>query len=295
MLLQALSLHAQSTAMEWMASPFASPHEALWFHRTFLTHQRPLTTHISITTACNIKLYFNEIPLTPNISTNNQLQEAGAIYTFQFDVSNYTRADSNTVAILCAPAPPNQLQTLAVDVYGLHRNGLPFAHRDADNWLCRPSGITITANRECHDCYAQPDDGYTQHIATACWLPPAIPHTALNHRVISHYPHEPLHYHIQVEHPCSVHTLKQGIAYDFGEGFYGYIRLTLRDATPGEHITVNGASFTCHGTTDEQASTLFVPRYYRWVVITGEENFTPDQIQQIEGLRITPSFHHIFY
>ena len=63
----------------------------------------------------------------------------------------------------------------------------------------------------------------------------------------------------------------------------------------GEHITVNGASFTCHGTTDEQASTLFVPRYYRWVVITGDENFTPDQIQQIEGLRITPSFHHVFY
>ena len=83
-----------------------------------------------------------------------------------------------------------------------------------------------------------------------------------------------------------------GIEYEFGTGFYGYIRITLRGVNRGDTITINGHNRICRGETDEQITTWQEPTYYRRIRITGTGRFKPSCIQCIEGICLKPSDIH---
>ena len=74
------------------------------------------------------------------------------------------------------------------------------------------------------------------------------------------------------------------VAYEFGTGFYGFVRLTLRDARRGERIRIGDVEYICSGKTDEQACARFVPAVLRRVIVEGDADFSPSQIQRVEGI-----------
>lgn len=81
-------------------------------------------------------------------------------------------------------------------------------------------------------------------------------------------------------------TDKRSVTYAFPHVFMGFVRVTIRDARPGETIFINGMRYICNGTIDEQAIGRFAMLPWRSVTITGDRRFKPEQVQNVEGLEM---------
>ena len=81
-------------------------------------------------------------------------------------------------------------------------------------------------------------------------------------------------------------TDKRSVTYAFPHAFMGFVRVTIRDARPGETIFINGMRYICNGTIDEQAIGRFAMLPWRSVTITGDRRFKPEQVQNVEGLEM---------
>ena len=82
---------------------------------------------------------------------------------------------------------------------------------------------------------------------------------------------------------------QQGVVYDFGTAFQGWVRVTLRDARVGEQVNVGGMVYVCTGQMDEQACRKFTLPVCRRVWIYGDAHFRKSQIQNVEGLVLEPA------
>lgn len=282
----------------------------IWFRHTYLTQRRPISATLSVTARGRYRVYINESNVTPPLPTGNCHRPV----TIDIDVSGYLRSDSNTVAILYHPVGPHDHQ-IAVCYYGVGRDGRPFGHNADGGWLCRPvdegSGDGI-------------DRGYTQTVSTACWTPVSAPgrleiegtkaaseprrveiegRTAASElrtadselRTVSTemgvWPLAtllPLRVNrvTRVTAPRYSERTPEGIAYEFGTGFYGFVRLTLRGAKKGETIIIGGRKYTCNGETDEQITTAFEPTYHRRVIVSGDSAFDASQVQRVDGVSL---------
>lgn len=275
----------------------------IWFRHTYLTQRRPISATLSVTARGRYRVYVNESNVTPPLPTDNCHHPV----TIDIDVSGYLRSDSNTVAILYHPVCPHDHQ-IAVCYYGVGRDGRPFGHNADGGWLCRPvdegSGDGI-------------DRGYTQTVSTACWTPVSVPGrleigvtkaasaprrvemegtkagSALR-RVSTKMGVWPLATLLpvrvnrvtRVAAPRYSERTPEGIAYEFVTGFYGFVRLTLRGAKKGETIIIGGRKYTCNGETDEQITTAFEPTYHRRVIVSGDSEFDPSQVQRVDGVSL---------
>lgn len=288
--LWAVGARAQAFGTRWVAAPHADSTAAVWFRRTFVGTRHPLRGYVAITTHGQFRLYFNGAHLSPPAVHGPVSAGRGQAATVTIDVTPYLRADSNTVALLYAPprAGADSLQQVAVCYYGRERSGRPFAHQADGSWLCRQSAVWLTPGGEYHDGPAEPDDGYGPQPALAAWT---HPRATLQHsypaaprpsdRSASQQPgiiRRPLYFDVQSD----------TVSYEFGTGFYGYVRVTLRGAVRGEHLWVDGNEYVCSGQTDEQHYALFTPAYYRRVRISGDAHFRPSQVQRVEGIALKP-------
>jgi hypothetical protein len=95
----------------------------------------------------------------------------------------------------------------------------------------------------------------------------------------------------KIREPNSFDVEGDSIVYDFGQAFRGWVRVTLREAVPGELLQIGGLYYVCNGTMDEQASRRFTLGDARRVVVCGDEHFRPSQIMRIEAIEIGPDFH----
>lgn len=290
------SAPAQTFGTRWMAAPHADSTAAVWFRRTFVGTRRPLRGSVMVTTHGQFRLYFNGAHLSPSVVHSPMSGSHGGAATVTIDVTPYLRADSNTVALLYAPprTGADSLQQVAVCYYGRDRSGRPFAHQADDGWLCRQAAVWLTPGGEYHDTPAEPDDGYGPQLALAAW---AHPRATRQHdfppaaRPLA----PPASMQIgAIRRPLYFDAVSDIVSYEFGTGFYGYVRLTLRGATRGQHLWVDGNEFVCTGQTDEQHYALFTPAYYRRVRVSGDAHFRPSQVQRVEGIALKPGAPSVY-
>ena len=281
-----LSVSAQNTGIGAISCATADTLTDIWFRHTFLNKRRPISGKLTITATGRYKVYINESNITQTIA---EVKPSASKYTpattATIDISRYLRNDSNTIAILYHPLSMSAAdQNIAIGYYGIQRNGMPFAHASDSGWLCRPT--------PCWG-YNGVDRGYAQLIATACWTAATAtqqPPLAIWAESIQRPMPTMLPYRIAMPR-YNEHT-SGGIEYEFGTGFYGYIRITLRGVNRGDTITINGHNRICRGETDEQITTWQEPTYYRRIRITGTGRFKPSCIQCIEGICLKPSDIH---
>lgn len=278
--------HAQEFATRWMYHPQTDTASAVWFRQTYLLKRRPLYTHIAVATTGRFELYINEANVSGSTLLPAHSNDDGQPVTHIIDISRYTRADTLTIAILYAPIrPQTDRRQIAVCVYGCRRDGTPFARYGDGDWLCRLAGITLGGDgAERHDSrYLGNVSPYRNACATACWLSPGIvclppdsvyiADNSLRHYQVAH-----------VLRPRYFDIEGNRVAYEFGTGFYGFVRLTLRDARRGERIRIGDVEYICSGKTDEQACARFAPAFLRRVTVEGDAYFSPSQIQRVEGI-----------
>ena len=79
---------------------------------------------------------------------------------------------------------------------------------------------------------------------------------------------------------------KDTITYDFGLGFIGFARVTLRGARKGERIFIGDMEYICSGQLDEQACLRFTTMPVRKLTIYGDNKFRADHIVNVEGISI---------
>ncbi len=281
-----LSVSAQNTGIGAISCATADTLTDIWFRHTFLNKRRPISGKLTITATGRYKIYINESNITQTIA---EVKPSTSKYTpattATIDISRYLRNDSNTIAILYHPLSMSAAdQNIAIGYYGIQRNGRPFAHTSDSSWLCRPT--PSWGNNGV-------DRGYTQLIATACWTAATAtqqPPFAIWAEPMQRPMPTMLPYRIAMPR-YNEHT-SGGIEYEFGTGFYGYIRITLRGVNRGDTINVNGHNRICRGETDEQITTWQEPTYYRRIRITGTGRFKPSCIQCIEGICLKPSDKH---
>ena len=288
--LWAASAPAQPFATRWVAAPHADSTAAVWFRRTFVGTRRPLRGSVMVTTHGQFRLYFNGAHITPSAVHCPVSDGRGSASTVTIDVTPYLRADSNTVALLYAPPRmgADSLQQVAVCYYGRERSGRPFAHQADGSWLCRQAAVWLTPSGEYHDTPAEPDDGYGPQPALTAWV---HPRTTRQYSYPSATRSSGTPTRLRpgaIRRPLYFDAVSDTVSYEFGTGFYGYVRLTLRGAVSGQHLWVDGNELVCTGQTDEQHYALFTPAYYRRVRVSGDAHFRPSQVQRVEGIALMP-------
>lgn len=296
LVLQSIGLPAQEFGTHWISHPQPDSTSQIWFRHTYTAPSRPLRGFITITTTGLYKLYINEIEVgsspLPQQYGPNTAQATAASY----NVTRYLRTDSNTIAVWYSPASTHpETRQVSVVFSGQYINGNHFAHYSNADWLCRHSGgQLLPGGGELFDATLSNDYWNANDFDPACWLgavgtKAATAPAALH--VHSFYTEEKT---TNIRPPKYFDVEHDSLWFDFGEGFKGTVRLTLRDAHPGEHINIGGLEYICSGRMDEQAYRRFTAPYCRKVLICGDGWFRREQIQQVEALQHTNVWHHSY-
>lgn len=287
-----LMTHAQGFCMRWLACPDTDSASAVWFRHTYLGKSRPLQGNIAVVTTGRYLLYINESNVTPGYVVSKDTIPVTTI----INVSGYLRNDSNTIAILYIPCSHRSLRSqIAVCYYGREHNGAPFAYLSDSDWLCRSANIAIGDNGEYHDFHQLVDGGYTNEFVVSGWKRATA--TDKVEPLWSHGPgrEEGWMNAVHIRRPHYFDLVGERAEFEFGLGFYGYVRITLRGAQRGECIMVNDNRYICSGQMDEQLITRFVPAYYRRISISGDARFDVSQVCNVEGIAIAVDSQYNFY
>ena len=295
------AVHAQQFGTEWMASPSSTDSSCVWFRRTFIAHNPP--KHASVCVASNSRfiLYVNGRNVSTALYMPRHINAATSTVSVTFDVTQFLRTDSNTIALLVAPTATMASPRLSIGFFGTDIHHQPFATCSIDGWMCSAASTRLTADGELMDNrYQMPTHPSYGDMTTPVWQP-AIVSQKGSHSVNKDYGvaaesifgYNPLQYNILNDDAVRVRRIisprffdrsDHSATYDFSPGFYGFVRVTLRGCQRGEHIYINGMEYICSGEMDEQAYCRFSALYMRRVTITGDRHFNPEQVQEVEAV-----------
>lgn len=301
--IHAVSVQAQQFGTEWLTSPLANDSSCQWFRRTFISKEansRPVRASVCVATNSAFVLYVNG----RNVSTS--LFNASATATMSptattFDITRFLRPDTNTVALLAVPTPIHlEPPMLSIGYFGTTASGSCFARLSSDGWMCNKASTCIGPEGETIDGRLDALPPTYGDMAMPQWqpariLPPPTSGSVQDLGIAAEciYGYNPNGYNIiedkaariqKIIAPRYFDTDGKTISYDFSPGFYGLIRVTLRDCRRGERINIGNIEYICSGQTDEQATCRFSPTFRRKVTISGDEDFRLEQIQEVEAI-----------
>ncbi len=291
---------AQPPALRWMLAPLAGDTSCVWFRRTFVGTARPRSATVSVASAGRFVLYVNGRNVSTSLYMPSRAYGDTAAVAIDFDVTRFLRPDSNTIAVLSVPDGNAAVSPVAVEYSGVGRDGSRFAFSGHDGWLCRVAAVGLTHDGgETCDARLEAHSAAYGHLFMPEWMPacPASPPSGrsvvwlgMSAESLFGCPSTP--YSIAADdaarpwailRPRYTDTFGHSVAYDFSPGFYGLVRVTLRDCAPGDTITVGRLTYICSGETDEQAIVRFSPCYMRKVVVDGK-SLDRSQVQEVEAL-----------
>ena len=290
LLFRCLASPAQSGVSAWMSMPDADSTAHVWFRHTALGAGRPQRAYVAVETTGLFKLYVNEYNVGTAAFYPAHTERSDSLVTTILDVTRYLRADTNVIALYYAPAFPHATERqLAVTFYGWDADGLPFCHADAGEWLCRPANTRWKVpTGEVVDGRGHDPQWKAAHCDGALWRPvqsgPArASWSDYGGRALSAWPMVTFRRGYRY-----FDRVGSGVAYAFGTGFCGRVRLTLRNAVRGDTIHVGPVDYICNGRLDEQAYPAFHIGNYRRVYVSGSPRFRIDWITDVEAVEIAP-------
>lgn len=287
---------AQQFSCRWICYPLPHDGQGVWFRKTVTATGKPRRARLFVATGGMVDVLVN----SRNVCFDCPAENHGGLIGAEYDISGYMRGDSNTIAIEYFPVGSRSVSCeLAVTVYGERADGSPFAFSTDPSWLCHLSARSLNGDGgETLDGTAYP---YVWHSAAREDFPLAqwIPACGLPGRQRGAAPPSPTaspmatvtllgaadHARPQlIRQQKSFDIVGDSVFYEFGTGFRGFVRLTLRGARRGETIVFDGNRYVCSGTMDEQAFTKFIPHDYRRVLVCGDASFDRSQLQKVEAI-----------
>lgn len=288
-----ITLHCSAQAVDshWIGCPQPDDSTQIWFRHTFTEHPLPVSMVIAVASTGRFQLFVNERTVSPQLLMGDRPAPDGTVGEYVFDVSRYLQPDSNTVALWYSPtfATPQQVSIVC---YGRLANGTTYAWPADGSWLYRPAMATNHGDSIEHIDNSSPIQGWNSHSpAVGTWFPvhtvtpSAMPPIAI--RRLHYTAYRPL----RIIEPMSIAPTPKGLIAHFAHSFYGWVRITLRDARPGEQLHIDHLHYVCNGQMDEQACQRFTIGWHGNVRIEGDSCFRSEQIQSIEGIEIAPVPH----
>lgn len=278
---------AQEYSLHWISSPSVDSTSQIWFRKQIVHSKKIKQAFVCIATTGYADLYINA-----RNASRNYLQPYRELYSSYpvsqtYEITRFSNRDTTTIAVWYSPAYPHiNPHQISATYYGTYEDGTRFSYITDESWLCRPASSHLNAyGLETTDGRIERNLWKSNHIDDiALW-------TCSTKQPIS-----------SAEHPRSTNhttniigeiidyryfdTDKDTTTYDFGNGFIGFVRLTLRGAKKGERIIANGMEYICSGKLDEQAYCRFTTMPVRKLTIYGDRGFRTDHIVNVEGINI---------
>lgn len=286
--------YSQEFDTHWISYPLPNDTSEVLFRQTFITSKRPEQASITIVSCGKTRVYVNERNITRNIYFQNQ--DSCHLISYTFDVTRFLRPDSNVIAVWYAPSKDMPIsKQLSLQYYGIDDKGKRFYHQTDQEWLCHIlQGCYVkNKNEEVFDNREYDHNWKATDYDTQGWLHPtgAYAHAPIS-SILSNAPP----YQAPIQSECLIPIASSSdstgvLKYDFGRAFEGSIRLTLRDATKGEKLYLDGFTYTCNGDLDEQAFRRFTSTRKNSILIKGDKNFKKSQLHYVEGLECTYIYH----
>lgn len=281
----------------WVSCPLSDSLSHVWFRQTYVTGRDgdlPVSAHLSVASSGYLRVYVNEC----NVGMALWYAPSKPVV---FDVTPYLNEDTNVVAVLYAPpVPHHDSRQLSLSYYGYTEKGRPFCYTADSTWLCcistasgwMPDGGEWDDGREaCRPWRASQSDPalwVSTEERDDCKEDAKIQGNGLGDASISCIPsiafHSVMLSHVQGKNFFDSEGRR--VNYAFSNGVYGQVRLTLREARPGERICYGRNVYICSGEMDEQASPLFSLDSFSRVLIGGDRFFRRSQIWDIEALSV---------
>ena len=251
---------------------------------------------------------------TPNDTT---------VMAISYDVRRFLRPDSNTIALLYCPSTRTRRQ-VSVSFYGIAADSSHFATNDTDGWLCRHADTWQThdggeaMNRNTYP-YRWTDTDQplalwqaVEQISTShhhTTTPPQHHNTTPpQHLNTTPSQHNTTSTSISAEDICGYSPVRINPLVDnaahmrriytplFTEQSADtlivhlvpnerhLIRVSLRGCQRGERISIGNLHYVCTGEIDEQAFARFTPTSSNTIIITGDNHFRSEQVQEVESI-----------
>lgn len=292
---------------QWISSQPMDGVSQLWMRRTYTN--LPYTDRATITLASNgmARLYVNGRYVNPDPVAPQCFYAHNSRIMQTFDVSPYiVRTDTLDIALWCASANGEPCAAaLRLDAHD-KESGVGFTATTDTTWMCRPatvqtdsSGYEWTDGTQWHSTWSYNETDWARWTpAIALKEKSEHPKTEQENKEYPKGACRPLCLTVKaVTEASPTETDKRSVTYAFPHAFMGFVRVTIRDARPGETIFINGMRYICNGTIDEQAIGRFAMLPWRSVTITGDHRFKPEQVQNVEGLEMEAApqpkvFHH---
>ena len=291
-----LSVSAQEFDNHWITYPTVDSTSQIWFRQTYISKKRPVNAKITVITTGYCDVYVNEFNVNTDFLVPYRNNETNNPISLTYDITRFLRSDSNTIAILYAPSHACiEQHQISITYYGKNWQGKNFAHFSDKNWLCHLADHSLSADgTESQDGSFYPFNWKSNSFDPACWLPTVAVSNSKKPNSVNYSSFYPATKMDKIIVPKYFDLKGDSVCYEFGKGFYGTLRVTLRDCKKGEKIIVDDSEYTCNGMMDEQINQRF-PKYHgNRIFIHGDGKFKREQIQRIEAILIIPYFHASF-
>ncbi len=289
----ALSAAAQEFNTHWVYAPQADSLSHVWFRRSYQCDGRPRQASVTVASTGYFKIYVNEC----NIGTAAffPMRHSGddTPVATTFDVTPYLRRDTNVVAIIYSPARPScSCKQISASFYGIAHDGSNFCYSSDGSWLCRRANSRMTADggEVVDGCGHDPEWKAATCTSAALWLN-AEPYCGdgIMPMVVNRYGYRAwrttkvtsLGYLRMSQNPVLLHV---------ADSFWGYWRLTLREAKRGERLQAGKLEYICNGKMDEQAFPQFALNSCGTLSVSGDSNFKPQHIFGAEMVEVGESW-----
>lgn len=319
-----LAAPAQDFDAHWIAPPSVDSLAHYYFRQIYLCNGKPRWAQLTLATPGYVKVFVNEC----NVGTSRfyPMRASGdrRPVRFTLDVTPYLRSDTNVVAVLFSPVYPRKEEMpLSVVFFGEDADGEYFSHFSDSDWLCRkaPSGWLPSGGEwmdgQLYDPFwnstvvdavqwegaevpasVQPSNK-SRHPSESLVNISGVSLSGLSEKAESHAAASPSALWSPYVADCGWHLRSQfgkryfdvvgdSVEYEFGDGFFGQVRLTLREAQCGEVIHYGPHLYICKGELDEQACPVFALDSYRRILVESNLRSPREIVVDIEGLTVAP-------
>lgn len=292
-----LNANAQEALCSWLSAPSVERGRQMLFRRTYTDGLDIAEARVTIASKGFFRLFVNGRAVFTSYVLGDEPAASDDFDIYTVDVGAYVRRDSNTVAVWYAPemttpiaSSEDEKDMFALCFYGTYVSGEHFSHISDSTWLCAPSNVLSTSEGENNNSIEYLQDWNT-----------SVPSVQMKWKGAEESGFCPLGTTSSDVYKdfsdCRIDILSPGhfdvsddsktISYDFGNGFFGTFRFTVRGAKAGERIWANGSEYVCSGVLDEQFIGRFVHKSIRKIVISGDDSFRKTHIVKVEGLAIS--------
>ena len=291
-----LGLRAQECSSLWITCPQAQNGQQVAYASECVAADSIAHAQVVVASTGYFRLYVNGslVTVPPYPLARAPFRDGatdGMAVATRFDITRHLQKGRNVVVMHCSPLDDTTATAFSLRLSGVYADGREFLRDADDSWMCCPLGASFIGSktefqdgRESIASLTLDTDGCVMR-----WLPAA---TDLRNIPVSGGMSVDTNYEYisKVIKPrfFSVAGDEKSVSFDFGAGFYGMLRVTIRNTKPGQRLFIDGSEYVCKGKDDEQFVMRFASSWFRKIYISGDEKFTTKQVSKVEGLQILP-------